>query len=82
MSRQVLRAAHWFEDALKNWQIWQDMSVKKYEKEYERLSVHFNVYTGESKVGKKLEEMGLIKDSEGAKLIEPDQWRLDKTVVR
>jgi arginyl-tRNA synthetase len=90
-------AALWFkrmedgdEAALKNWRVWREMSVKKYEQEYERLNVHFDVYTGESKVGKKamddaltkLEEMGLISDSEGAKLVELEKWKLGKAVVR
>ncbi len=37
------------EDALKVWRVWRELSVKK----YDRLNVHFNVYTGESKVVKK-----------------------------
>lgn len=92
-----VEAAQWFkrmedgdEAALKNWRVWREMSVKKYEQEYERLNVHFDVYTGESKVGKKamddaltqLESMGLISDSEGAKLVELDKWKLGKAVVR
>ncbi|PPQ89908.1 hypothetical protein CVT25_009448 [Psilocybe cyanescens] len=90
-------AAQWFkrmedgdEDALRNWRVWREMSVRKYEKEYERLNVKFDVYTGESKVGKeamdsaleKLETMGLISDSDGAKLVELEQWKLGKAVVR
>ena len=90
-------AAQWFkrmedgdEAALKNWRVWREMSVKKYEQEYERLNVHFDVYTGESKVGKKsmddalvqLESMGLISDTDGAKLVELDKWKLGKAVVR
>jgi arginyl-tRNA synthetase len=92
-----VEAAKWFkrmedgdEDALKNWRVWREMSVKKYEEEYERLNVRFDVYTGESKVGKeamdnaltKLEEMGLISDSNGAKLVELEKWKLGKAVVR
>ncbi|KAF9477841.1 arginyl-tRNA synthetase [Pholiota conissans] len=90
-------AAMWFkrmedgdEEALKNWRVWREMSVKKYEQEYERLNVHFDVYTGESKVGKKamddalgqLETMGLVKDSQGAKVVELEQWKLGSAVVR
>jgi hypothetical protein len=41
------------EDALKVWRVWRKLSVKEYAEEYDRLSVHFNVYTGESKVVKK-----------------------------
>src|ERR1700679_202028 len=52
------------------------LSVKKYEEEYQRLNVKFDVYLGESMVGKewqdkaleKLEEMGLISDAKGKQL--------------
>jgi len=111
-------AAKWFkrmedgeEEALKNWRVWRELSVKKYEEEYERLNVKFDVYLGESMVGKewqdkaleKLEEMGLISDaqgqqlelvsnvndeteltsnSEGAKLVDLEKWKLGKAVLR
>ena len=90
-------AAAWFkrmedgdEDALKNWRVWRELSVKKYKEEFERLNVHFDVYTGESKVGKKwqdyalerLNEMGLISDADGAKLVDLEKWKLGKAVLR
>ena len=90
-------AANWFkrmedgdESALNNWRVWREMSVKKYEQEYERLNVKFDVYTGESMVGKesmdlalkKLDEMGLISDTNGAKLVDLEKWKLGKAVVR
>ena len=90
-------AAKWFkrmedgdESALNNWRVWREMSVKKYEQEYERLNVKFDVYTGESMVGKesmdlalkKLDEMGLISDTNGAKLVDLEKWKLGKAVVR
>jgi arginyl-tRNA synthetase len=90
-------AAAWFkrmedgdEDALKNWRVWRELSVKKYAEEFDRLNVHFDVYTGESKVGKKwqdyalerLNEMGLISDVEGAKLVDLEKWKLGKAVLR
>ena len=90
-------AANWFkrmedgdESALDNWRVWRAMSVKKYEQEYERLNVKFDVYTGESMVGQesmnvaleKLDEMGLISDTNGAKLVDLEKWKLGKAVVR
>ena len=90
-------AAAWFkrmeegdEDALKNWRVWRELSVKKYAEEYERLNVHFDVYMGESQVGKpwqdtalaRLNEMGLISDVEGAKLVDLEKWKLGKAVLR
>ncbi|KAF5310727.1 hypothetical protein D9619_007663 [Psilocybe cf. subviscida] len=92
-----VEAARWFkrmedgdEEALRNWRVWREMSVKKYEQEYERLNVKFDVYTGESKVGKesmdtalkRLEEMGLVSESEGAKLVDLEKYKLGKAVVR
>lgn len=90
-------AAQWFKrmedgepDALSNWKVWREMSIKKYAAEYERLNVNFDVYTGESEVGKesmdkalaRLEELGLVEDSQGAKLINLEKWKLGKAVVR
>ncbi|KAG5220717.1 Arginine--tRNA ligase [Salix suchowensis] len=79
-----VEAAKWFkrmedgdESALTNWRVWRELSVKKYEGEYNRLNVHFDEYTGESKVGKewqdkaleRLEAMGLISDVDGPRLL-------------
>ncbi|EIN08244.1 arginyl-tRNA synthetase [Punctularia strigosozonata HHB-11173 SS5] len=92
-----VEAAKWFkrmedgdEEALKNWRVWRAMSIKKYAEEYDRLNVAFDVYTGESEVSKgsqdkalaRLEEMGLISDVDGAKLIDLEKWKLAKAVVR
>ncbi|KAL0571900.1 arginyl-tRNA synthetase [Marasmius crinis-equi] len=78
------------EEALKNWRRWRALSVKKYETEYDRLNVHFDVYTGESEVKQefmekataRLDEMGLIEEVDGAKLINLEKWKLGKAVVR
>ncbi len=78
------------ESALTNWRSWRELSVKKYVSEYERLNVIFDVYVGESLVGKesmadslkKLEDMGLITEADGAKLVDLDKWKLGKAVVR
>ncbi|OBZ66651.1 Arginine--tRNA ligase, cytoplasmic [Grifola frondosa] len=92
-----VEAAAWFkrmedgdEEALRNWRVWRELSVRKYEEEYARLNVHFDVYTGESQVGKewqdkaldRLNTMGLIDDHEGAKLVNLEKWKLGKAVVR
>ena len=91
------KAAAWFkrmedgdEEALANWRVWRELSIRKYTEEYDRLNVKFDVYTGESEVGKgamdtalaKLEEMNLIEDSNGAKLINLTKHKLEKAVVR
>lgn len=78
------------ETALSNWRVWREMSVRKYEEEYARLNVHFDVYTGESQVGRewqdkalqRLTELNLIEDSEGAKLVNLEKYKLGKAVLR
>jgi arginyl-tRNA synthetase len=90
-------AAAWFkrmedgdESALRNWRIWRELSIKKYEGEYARLNVHFDVYTGESEVKpeyqalafQKLEEKGLLADVDGAKMVDLEKYKLGKAVVR
>ena len=78
------------ESALKNWRIWRELSIKKYEEEYARLNVHFDVYTGESEVKqefqakafRRLEEKGLITEDNGAKLVDLEKYKLEKPVVR
>jgi hypothetical protein len=78
------------ESALKNWRVWRELSIKKYEEEYARLNVHFDVYTGESEVKpeyqtlafQKLEEKGLLAEVDGAKLIDLEKYKLGKAVVR
>ena len=90
-------ASAWFkrmedgdEAALKNWRVWRELSVKKYAEEYGRLNVKFDVYNGESMVPKekidyavkRLEEMGLVSDKEGAKIIDLEKYKLGSAVVR
>jgi len=77
------------ESALKHWRLWRDLSIEKYREEYARLNVSFDVYHGESQVGHesqdsavaRLEKMGLISDSEGAKIVDLEKWKLGKTVI-
>ncbi|KAG5645324.1 hypothetical protein DXG03_006513 [Asterophora parasitica] len=92
-----VEAAKWFkrmedgeEDALANWRVWRELSIKKYEEQYDRLNVVFDVYNGESMVGKewqekalgRLNEMGLISDADGAKIVDLAKWKLGSAVVR
>ena len=90
-------AAAWFkrmedgdEEALKNWRVWRELSIKKYEEEYARLNVHFDAYIGESMVSPKtmeaavarLQEMNLIEGDNGALRINLEKDKLGKAVVR
>ncbi|THU96227.1 arginyl-tRNA synthetase [Dendrothele bispora CBS 962.96] len=78
------------ESALKNWRTWRELSVKKYEAEYDRLNVKFDAYIGESMVGKewmdkaveRLNEMNLIDEVNGARLVNLEKWKMGKAVVR
>ncbi|KAI0078583.1 arginyl-tRNA synthetase [Panus rudis PR-1116 ss-1] len=78
------------EEALKNWRVWRELSIKKYAEEYDRLNVHFDEYLGESMVGKewqdkaleRLTEMNLIEDHEGMKLVNLEKWKMGKAVLR
>ncbi|KAG9311305.1 hypothetical protein JVU11DRAFT_8393 [Chiua virens] len=78
------------ESVLSRWREWRELSIAKYIEEYERLNVTFDRYTGESQVGKKwmdtaverLDELGLISDSNGAKLVDLEKWKLGKAVLR
>lgn len=77
-------------EALEDWRLWRRLSIEKYASEYDRLNVHFDVYTGESEVSQegmqkavaKLEELGLVEESNGAKLIDLEKHGLGKAVIR
>ncbi|KAI8974811.1 arginyl-tRNA synthetase [Trametes punicea] len=90
-------AAAWFkrmedgdEEALKNWRVWRQLSIRKYEEEYARLNVHFDEYTGESEVPqetmdralRQLQEMDLIEEDNGALRVNLEKYKLGKAVVR
>ena len=78
------------ESVLANWREWRELSISKYTEEYDRLNVSFDRYTGESEVGKewmdkavqRLDELGLISDANGAKLVDLEKWKLGKAVLR
>lgn len=78
------------ESSLTLWRKWRELSIEQYKVEYARLNVHFDVYSGESQVGresqdiclKRLEEMGLITDSEGAKVVDLEKYKLQRAVLK
>ncbi|KAJ7431506.1 hypothetical protein B0H11DRAFT_2130071 [Mycena galericulata] len=80
-SKVKAEAARWFkrmedgdQSALKNWRVWRALSMKKYTQEYDHLNIKFDVYAGESTY----EEMGLIEDVDGAKIVNLEQWNMGK----
>ncbi|KAI8090092.1 uncharacterized protein B0P05DRAFT_577646 [Gilbertella persicaria] len=77
------------EEALALWRRFRDLSIVKYRDIYARLNISFDVYSGESQVGegmakamKMLEECNLLEDSEGAKIINMEKYKLGSTVVQ
>ena len=78
------------ESVLANWREWRKLSIAKYAEEYDRLNVSFDRYIGESEVGKewmdraidRLDQLGLISNANGAKLVDLEKWKLGKAVLR
>ncbi|KAL7321066.1 arginyl-tRNA synthetase [Mucor circinelloides] len=77
------------EEALALWRRFRDLSIVKYKGIYGRLNIHFDVYSGESQVGKGmaeamklLHECKLLEESEGALIIDMEKYKLGKTVVQ
>ncbi|KAJ2007792.1 arginyl-tRNA synthetase [Coemansia thaxteri] len=77
------------ETALALWRRFRDFSIAKYKDTYARLGVHFDVYSGESQVGEgmtramdMLAETGLLVESDGAKLVDLEKYKLGKAVVQ
>ncbi|KAG6827107.1 hypothetical protein H0H92_013178 [Tricholoma furcatifolium] len=76
------------EAVLANWRVWRELSVKKYEEQHDTLNVKFDIYNGESMVGKewqdkaleRLNSMGLITDADGAKIVDLSKWKLGSAV--
>lgn len=66
------------EKAIAQWARFRDLSIKRYKETYARLNIHFDDYSGESQVseklmaetGKKMEEMGIAEESEGAVIVD------------
>jgi arginyl-tRNA synthetase len=66
------------EQALALWRRFRDYSIERYKKTYARLNIHFDEYSGESKVSEdemqqaaaKLKEMGLAEEDRGALLMD------------
>ncbi|KAI8869769.1 arginyl-tRNA synthetase [Ramicandelaber brevisporus] len=74
--------------ALQLWQRFRDLSIVRYKDTYSRLGVSFDVYSGESQVNEAtsraanmLTESGLLQDSDGAKIINLEQYKLGTTVI-
>lgn len=78
------------EVALGLWKRFRDFSIEKYKETYGRLNIHFDEYSGESQVKTEsmtkaidqLQEMGVVKDKDGALIADLTAYKLESTVVR
>jgi len=75
--------------ALALWQKFRDLSVREYQKTYDRLGVKFDVISGESEMSKgmeiqtkKLEEMGLLTENKGAKVVDLSKSKLGVVLIK
>jgi arginyl-tRNA synthetase len=79
-------------DAIELWTRFRDMSIDKYKKTYERLNIAFDVFSGESQVGKEkmdnvlatLKEKGIAEEDQGATLIDFSKHgakKLNKAII-
>lgn len=85
------------EQVLSLWRRFRDFSIKRYKQTYARLNIHFDEYSGESKVSEdkmreaatKMKEIGLAEENDGALLIDfvknvtgKEGKQLGKAVIR
>ena len=77
------------QDALKIWERFRNLSIEKYKEIYDRLNVHFDVYSGESQYQEKmkevyslLEEKKLLEESNGATVVNLQKFKLNVCLVK
>ncbi|EIM19076.1 arginyl-tRNA synthetase [Wallemia mellicola CBS 633.66] len=78
------------EGPLSLWKQFRDLSIEKYKDTYARLNIHFDVYSGESQISQEnqnkaidvLTEKGLIKQSGQSQIIDLEEYKLGKAVVK
>jgi arginyl-tRNA synthetase len=78
------------QENLVEWDKFRSLSIEKYKETYERLNIHFDVYTGESQVKKENLENTMerlrnadfvTREPNGALLIDLSKYKLEKTVI-
>lgn len=88
-------AREWFkkleegdEEAYQLWQWFRDVSLKEFNRIYEMMGIDFDSYAGESFYSDKmnavielLEEKGLLKDSEGAKIVDLEEYNMPPALI-
>ena len=76
------------EEALKIWQWFKDISLIEYKRTYDLLGMDFDYYLGESfyrdktdDVVKRITDAGLLKDSEGAKIVDLSEYNMAPCLI-
>ena len=76
------------EEARKTWEWLRKISLENYEKTYKLLNSKFDSYNGEAyyndkmeTIVKELEEKGLLKDSEGAKVVDLEAYGMPPCII-
>lgn len=79
---------HGDEEALKIWQWFKDISLIEYKRTYDLLGMDFDYYLGESfyrdktdDIVKKISDAGLLKDSEGAKIVDLEEYNMAPCLI-
>ena len=75
-------------DVVKQWEHIREISIKNYQKTYDLLNAKFDSYNGEAYYNDKmqpiideLEEKGLLKDSQGAKVVDLEQYDMPPCII-
>ena len=76
------------EEALSLWKWFYNISIKEFDRVYDMLGVHFDAYTGESfyndkmaAVVEELKEKNLLKQSEGAMIVDLEQENMPPCLI-
>ena len=89
-------ARYWFnqlekgnQEAYKLWEWFREVSLKEFNRVYDMFGIKFDSYAGESFYSDKmpaiideLEDKGLLKDSEGAKIVELSEYGLTDALIQ
>ncbi len=76
------------EDAVKIWKWIREISLKEFNVVYDLLGIKFDSYNGESfysdkmmKQVERMEKLGILKDSEGAKIVDLEKYNLPPALI-
>ena len=89
-------AREWFkkleeghQEAVELWQWFRDVSLQEFNRIYEMMGIDFDSYAGESFYSDKmdavidrLEEKGLLQDSEGAKIVDLEEYKMPPALIK